>query len=244
MTTWSQTSTSRRRSPRWPGSGTAAQGRSLLPLLEATAADPPPWRTRIVIEHLKGAPDTDDVVPTYCAVRSAQFKYIVYSTHEEELYDLLADPGELVNLAREPGLRSTLLGLRADVRRLCNPSPPGFNLAWLCTLEPAQGAKKVTGTAAAETICGRAAAEVLQGAGGNDVLRGGGGDDRLYGGAGLDQLDGGLGSDRLDGGPGDDIILARDHRRDRIVCGGGLDVVTADKRDVVARDCEQVRRFR
>ncbi len=166
-----------------------AQGKSLLPLLTAAAGDPPPWRKRLVIEHLKGQPGTGDDVPTYCAVRSDRFKYVVYSTHEEELYDLLADPAELDNRAADPTLRATKFGLRADVHRLCNPSPPGFDLAWLCTLEPAPGATSVTGTAAAETICGRKASEVLQGRGGNDVVRGERGDDRALRRRGTGQAD-------------------------------------------------------
>ncbi len=217
----------------------AAEGKSLVPLLAGAS---PPWRSRLVIEHLKGKGGISAEVPTYCAVRSHQYKYVVYATREEELYDLVSDPAELVNHASDPALRPTLFGLRADVRRLCNPSPPGFDLAWLCTLEPAPGATTVTGTAAAETICGRKASEVLQGRGGNDVIRGGGGNDVLSGGTGPDGLDGGPGQDRFDGGPSDDILLARDHTRDRIVCGHGHDLVLADKRDVVARDCEQVRR--
>jgi choline-sulfatase len=35
-------------------------------------------------------------------VRTAQWKYVRYLAHGEELYDLEADPGELRNLAREP----------------------------------------------------------------------------------------------------------------------------------------------
>ncbi len=217
----------------------AAEGKSLLPLL---AGGTPPWRTRLVIEHLQAKGGISAEVPTYCGVRSHQYKYVVYATHEEELYDLVADPAELVNRASDPALRPTKLGLRADVHRLCNPSPPGFDLSWLCTGEPAPGATTFAGTGAAETICGRKASEVLDGRGGNDVIRGGAGNDRLFGGAGPDRLDGGPGQDHLDGGPSDDIVLARDHTRDRIVCGRGHDLVLADKRDVVARDCEQVRR--
>jgi Tol biopolymer transport system component len=40
----------------------------------------------------------------------------------------------------------------------------------------------------------------------------------------------------------DDIILARNHLRDTIVCGGGVDVVVADRDDRVAGSCETVRR--
>ena len=41
---------------------------------------------------------------------------------------------------------------------------------------------------------------------------------------------------------GPDHIFSRDGRRDTIRCGRGWDVVIADKRDVVARYCEEVRR--
>jgi N-acetylglucosamine-6-sulfatase len=221
-----------------------AEGRSLLPLLGATAADPPPWRTRLLVEHLRGAEGAAVEVPTFCAVRTDRYKYVAYATREEELYDLVADPAELVNRAADPTLRTELLGLRADVRRLCNPPPPGFDLEWLCTLEPAAGAAVVLGTPAGDTICGRKAGELLAGRGGNDTVRGAAGHDRLVGEQGADQLLGGPGHDVLDGGPGDDILLARDGERDEVTCGKGLDLVYADKRDRIARSCERVHRFR
>ena len=49
-------------------------------------------------------------------------------------------------------------------------------------------------------------------------------------------------SDRIQGTHLADRILARDGRRERISCGAGRDSVSADRRDVVARDCEVVRR--
>src|SRR5256714_2969168 len=42
----------------------------------------------------------------------------------------------------------------------------------------------------------------------------------------------------------DDLVLARNHLRDTIVCGRGSDVVVADRGDRVATDCESVRRAR
>jgi Ca2+-binding RTX toxin-like protein len=78
---------------------------------------------------------------------------------------------------------------------------------------------------------------------GNDRLFGEAGNDRLFGGPGKDLLVGGPGHDRFVGGCGNDVIKARDHvRRERIGCGAGRDVVYADKRDVVARNCERVHR--
>ncbi|MDX6679603.1 MAG: hypothetical protein QOE31_3655, partial [Solirubrobacteraceae bacterium] len=48
--------------------------------------------------------------------------------------------------------------------------------------------------------------------------------------------------DIVAGGDGKDVIKARDGAIDRITCGAGRDRVTADRIDVVARDCERVKR--
>jgi Ca2+-binding RTX toxin-like protein len=66
----------------------------------------------------------------------------------------------------------------------------------------------------------------------------------IRGGDGNDLLDGGGGIDLLSGQGGDDSITSRDGRTDVVSCGGGTDSVTADPRDVVARDCESVTRSR
>jgi Tol biopolymer transport system component len=54
-------------------------------------------------------------------------------------------------------------------------------------------------------------------------------------------VDEGLGS-TIHGTWLDDIILARNHLRDMVVCGAGRDVVVADRADRVKADCETVRR--
>ena len=46
----------------------------------------------------------------------------------------------------------------------------------------------------------------------------------------------------IDGGPGDDRIQAVSGGVDRIACGDGLDVVFVDTEDIVAADCEDIRR--
>jgi mono/diheme cytochrome c family protein len=106
------------------------------------------------------------------------------------------------------------------------------------------------GTAKADRINGKAGNDRLLGAGGNDVLNGGTGNDRLFGqagndrligGAGKDVLQGNAGNDRLEGGPGNDTITPGPGV-DRVLCGGGRDVVNADAVDIVARDCEVVKR--
>ena len=75
---------------------------------------------------------------------------------------------------------------------------------------------------------------------GNDTVHAGGGADGVDGGAGNETLHGGSGRDLLLGAEGYDTILARDGEHDRVRCGPQDDVVKADRRDVVARDCERV----
>ena len=99
-----------------------------------------------------------------------------------------------------------------------------------------------TGTAGANTLRGGPLGDTLRGLGGNDTLYGLGGNDRLYGGSGNDRLFGGAGRDLLEGGTGNDVISARDRTRDTIRCGAGRDTVTADRIDLIVRDCERVAR--
>jgi len=95
-----------------------ADGRSLLPVLAGDAS----WRSDFLVEHLKGT----NPVPTYCAVRSERWMYVRYTTDEEELYDLDADPYELENLAGDPAKTQVLEARRARLRELCSPVPPGY----------------------------------------------------------------------------------------------------------------------
>lgn len=106
----------------------------------------------------------------------------------------------------------------------------------------AEPARTLRGGAGPDTLRGRGGHDRLFGGAGNDRLFGGGGADRLFGGLGKDRLDGGKGRDLLDGGAGADVIAARDGVRDTVRCGGGRDVVVADRVDAVARDCERVKR--
>jgi len=86
-------------------------------------------------------------------------------------------------------------------------------------------AEKLQGTPGPDRLLGTAFADTLLGRGGNDLLAGRGG------------------SDVLDGGAGDDRIAAQgDAAVDRVSCGPGHDVVTAELADRVAADCEVVSR--
>ena len=64
----------------------------------------------------------------------------------------------------------------------------------------------------------------------------------LSGGPGGDRLGGGPDTDLIVGDAGRDAVNVKDRTRDYVLCGSGADRVTADKRDLVAPDCERVRR--
>jgi Ca2+-binding RTX toxin-like protein len=92
--------------------------------------------------------------------------------------------------------------------------------------------------------------------GGDKNLFGGPGNDFVWDGKGADNVEGGEGNDLLpddlgrelsqdnfSGGAGSDVIDVPQYRSaggDRVVCGSGFDWVAADKKDVVAPDCEKV----
>ena len=98
------------------------EGRSLLPLLRSHR--PVPWRSDFLIEHIAGPPQRD--VPTYCAVRTERYKYVLYQTGEQELYDLLRDPHELDNIATHPSASPIADHLRQRLALLCRPRPPAY----------------------------------------------------------------------------------------------------------------------
>jgi RTX calcium-binding nonapeptide repeat (4 copies) len=86
----------------------------------------------------------------------------------------------------------------------------------------------------------------LGGGSGNDAVLGSQGSDNAMGGSGNDFMpDGNLresSEDRFAGGSGNDVIVVA-HRpafKDVVVCGEGLDRVLADRKDVVAGDCDRV----
>jgi RTX calcium-binding nonapeptide repeat (4 copies) len=101
----------------------------------------------------------------------------------------------------------------------------------------------LAGLASAATVTGTPRADNLKGTPRADVLDGRAGRDTLLGLSGADVMVGGPGRDTIAGGKGDDRVPAHgDGTRDRIGCGAGRDIVTADTTDVVQRDCEIVSR--
>jgi RTX calcium-binding nonapeptide repeat (4 copies) len=98
-----------------------------------------------------------------------------------------------------------------------------------------KGADELTLGAGGNRVFARAGNDTVDGGGGNDRLRGGRGDDALRGGRGADRLLGGQDNDFLDGGKGNDVLNGSGDGRDkdRIVCGGGYDVVVLGRGDVI-----------
>jgi Ca2+-binding RTX toxin-like protein len=86
----------------------------------------------------------------------------------------------------------------------------------------------------------------LEGGPGNDIVFGGRGTDNVAGEEGNDlMLDGPtreFSQDNVSGGAGNDVIAVDNvpASEDVLRCGRGLDRVSVDRKDVVARDCERV----
>ena len=81
--------------------------------------------------------------------------------------------------------------------------------------------------------CPRVRGRILIGSGDPELIRGS---------IGGDVIKPGAGRDRVMSRAGADLIRARGGGRDRINCGPGVDRVIVDRRDLVARNCERVRR--
>jgi hypothetical protein len=114
-------------------------------------------------------------------------------------------------------------------------------------LRGGSGADRLFGGSGKDRLEGLSGNDTLSGSFGNDRLNGGTGNDRMTAGGGTDYLVDRRGTDRFSGGSGKDRIDARDstladrRKRDRILCGPGIDTVIADPRDIVSRDCERNR---
>jgi arylsulfatase A-like enzyme len=97
--------------------GPHIQGRSVVPLLRG---ERPAWRSSFLAEYYGEAAIPWLVSMSYKAVRTERHKYIEWTQHPgaDELYDLITDPYELTNLAREPGHAGLRAELRVELRRL------------------------------------------------------------------------------------------------------------------------------
>ncbi len=98
------------------GPGTAEmQGRSLVPLLRGE--DPADWRTSVYY-HYYEYPAVHSVRRHY-GVRTARYKLIhYYNLGEWELFDLEADPDELINLYDDPAHADLVADLEVELAQL------------------------------------------------------------------------------------------------------------------------------
>jgi dienelactone hydrolase len=101
--------------------------------------------------------------------------------------------------------------------------------------------ERLVGSPRGDRINGRRGRDLVLGKAGKDCLFGEGGPDRVAGGKGKDVVSGGPKKDRLAGGAGPDKMLARDNKRDVVLCGKGKDRALVDGVDKL-RGCEKVAR--
>jgi len=104
------------------------------------------------------------------------------------------------------------------------------------------GNDRLHGVSGRDVISGSRGRDRINGGSGNDRISGGSGGDKIAGDAGNDSINGNSGADRISGNSGNDRITSADNSRDRVNCGSGRDSVVADRKDIVARNCERVRR--
>ncbi|MFN2441632.1 MAG: sulfatase/phosphatase domain-containing protein, partial [Thermoanaerobaculia bacterium] len=103
------------------------QGRSFAPLL---AGEEIPWRDAFLYEFFE-YPDADHCVMKHRGIRTERWKLIHFYEQPEgwELYDLVADPDEMTNLAgtrKYRAIEEELRGRLASIRReLGDLDPPG-----------------------------------------------------------------------------------------------------------------------
>jgi N-acetylglucosamine-6-sulfatase len=116
-------------SPPYGGSCSGGfDGRSFLAELDGS---PTPAREPLLLEQY----DSGGAVPPYCGIRTATHKFVRYSTGDEEMYDLVADPNELSNMLRDGSMTTSDHALRDGfmsqlfgVGGMCSPPPPSYAL--------------------------------------------------------------------------------------------------------------------
>jgi Ca2+-binding RTX toxin-like protein len=135
----------------------------------------------------------------------------------------------------------------------CEPET-GSDPATDATSGPAPGTHRPRGTRGDDRLVGTNGRDRLSGRRGDDFLDGRGAADNLTGGPGDDEIVTGRASkaaraaakvtargDRVVAGGGTDVVRARNGARDRINCGRGRDTVYAETGDRVRKNCETVK---
>jgi arylsulfatase A-like enzyme len=98
--------------------GDHIQGRSLVPLLNASGEAPADWRNSFLMEYVSYEKPMPWLVNTsYKAIRSGPYKYVHWIQHPKkgELYNLEQDPYESNNLIDSAEHRDLLKGLKSEL---------------------------------------------------------------------------------------------------------------------------------
>jgi arylsulfatase A-like enzyme len=85
-------------------------GRSLVPLLSNARPTPESWRQSLPISYEDSSSAAG--APSWKGVRTPRYTYVEYATGERELYDNIADPSQLQNIAASA--HATLLATFAE----------------------------------------------------------------------------------------------------------------------------------
>ena len=116
------------------------RGRSLRPVVEerSSAMVPASWREHLVIEvdraprHQPGMQMGKHGGKNLIgrAVYNGQYKYVIYDwgRYREQLFDLRADPGEMVNLAASSRFAPLLASMRSCLREWCQETDDHFRV--------------------------------------------------------------------------------------------------------------------
>jgi Ca2+-binding RTX toxin-like protein len=105
------------------------------------------------------------------------------------------------------------------------------------------GDDRLSATWAPDIVWGNRGDDLVRGGRENDLVGGGKGDDRLAGGRGNDRFVGGIGHDDICVGTGSNVVLAEDHRQDRIFGATPNDRLVLDPGDRVLERACPYRRF-
>ena len=90
-------------------------GESMAALLEDPST---PWRDEILLEHWPTEDGVGSLIPEFYSIRTHEWKYTEYSTREVELYDLVNDPYELLNVAGKRDYRDIQAELKVRLQEL------------------------------------------------------------------------------------------------------------------------------
>jgi iduronate 2-sulfatase len=104
--------------------GHPLDGHSLRPLLENSDTQNWPGSAAALTVVYAGSASLNDPAQQHYAIRTQRYRYILYNSGQEELYDHLQDPHEWENLAGKPGsYKRKLKQMRRQLQQMVQPYP-------------------------------------------------------------------------------------------------------------------------